>query len=102
MYLCLSNGRHTREVGARVHGHILGGQNTPDERIVSYLPFCAVAVSMPQTTFAESHQMKARDVAHNTNLKPNDIMVYNINLNVEVTQTKSEQNGGRIMSSSTS
>ena len=46
--------------------------------------------------------MKARDVAHNTNLKPNDIMVYNINLNVEVTQTKSEQNGGRIMSSSTS
>ena len=68
-------------------------------------PIChssAVAVSMPQMTFAESHQMKARDVAHNTNLKPNDIMVYNINLNVEVTQTKSEQNGGRIMSSSTS
>ena len=73
-------------MGARVHGHILGGQNTPDERTVSHLPFCAVAISMPQMTFAESHQTKARDVAHNTNLKPNDIMVYNINLNVIVTQ----------------
>ena len=34
--------------------------------------------------------MKPRDMAHNTYLKLNDIMVYNINLNVIVTQTKSE------------
>lgn len=55
-----------------------------------FVILCSGTVSIPKMTFVESYQMKPRDMAHNTYLKLNDIMVYNINLNVIVTQTKSE------------